>query len=76
MSRRTVSLVVTTSALALLGGVGVWAAAAAPAAEVPPAVVRPVDRGAAPSATAAVRTSRPPAKAQEGNCALCLASAD
>ena len=70
MSRRTVKILVTTAAVALSGGVGLWTATAAPADEVPPAVVAPEPSASAtaPSATPAP----PPVRAGDYKCALCL----
>jgi hypothetical protein len=76
MSRRTVKVVVTTAALALSGSVGLWTATAAPADEVPPAVVEPVTPEPSPSATAPPANPQPPAKAGGYHCALCLVPTD
>ncbi len=47
MNRRTLTMLVPTAALALAAGFGVWAATAAPAAEVP----KPVPSKTAPAAS-------------------------
>ena len=73
MSRRTVTIAVTAAALAFSGGLGLWTATAAPADEVPPAVVQPSISPSAPAvppSSGSVITT-PPDRAGGISCGLC-----